>query len=138
MLRKLRKLFDGNLDVSGGDSTKEVKDLLIGPDDAIMTDGVFQQIAVHEKDGSIRYHAYVVGETYVIIIAGLANKAIGPTLSLHIRTTPCNDMVYYNSLNALKRIYDEKAIDDMAYYAKYWRTGCVVPDGIKGGDLCRL
>lgn len=138
MLRKLSKLFDGNLIVSGGDSHKEVKDLLVGPDDAIMTDGLFRQVAVHEKNGDIRYHVYLVGESFAIIVGGLTNQAIGPTLTLHIRETPCNDMVYYRSLNALRRLYRDDIINDMVYYAKNWRTGCVVPDGIGGKDLCRL
>lgn len=138
MVQKLKKLFDGNLVISGGDSTKEVKDLLIGPDDAIVTDGIVRQVAIHEKDHHIRYHAYVVGESYVITVTGLENKAIGPALTLHIRETPCNDMVYYRSLNALKRIYSNDTVGDLVYYAKNWRTGCVVPDGIGGSDLCRL
>lgn len=138
MRRMLNKIFDGNVIVSGGDSKKEVKDLLVGPDDTVVTDGIFQQVAVHEKDGSIRYHMYLVGETYVIIIVGLANKAVGPTLMLHIRQTPCDDVVYYRALDALKRIYDKGIIDSMVYYAKHWRNGCVIPDGIKGENLCEL
>lgn len=138
MKRMLNKIFDGNVIISGGDSKKEVKDLLVGPDDAVVTDGMFQQIAVHEKDGSIQYHTYLVGETYAIVIVGLANKAVGPTIMLHIRQTPCDDVVYYRAIDALRRIYDKDIIDSMAYYAKHWRTGCVVPDCVKGEDLCGL
>lgn len=138
MRRMLNKIFDGNVIISGGDSKKEVKDLLVGPDDTIVTDGIFQQVTVHEKDGSIRYHTYLVNETYAIIIIGLANKAVGPTIMLHIRQTPCDDVVYYRALDALKCIYNKGIIDSMAYYTKHWRNGCVVPDGIKGENLCEL
>lgn len=138
MLRKLRKIFDGNVVVSGGDSREVVKDLLIGPDDAIVTDGVFQQVAVHEKDHTIRYHTYLVGESYAITISGLTNKAVGPTITLHIRQTPCDDEIYYRVIGALKRVYDNHMVNDMVYYAKHWRNGCVVPDCTKGEDLCKL